>query len=188
MGLAVRLWHGISTELFYHVEISYPVKTLVTWRNDQSLLGLILKAFPRSGSLIPSHGRRLDSAITAVSLEEVRVITCSFTSNLQDHLQLVGIGKYRTLYVSPRKPFLDHAIGATSSASIPQEFAAETLRALDILFPADDLETRKLLLQADRLLLASRSSRSFHHPGLELDSLCFRGANDSNLGLVPEVS
>lgn len=121
------------------------------WSEDTSLLDLVTSLFKRSDWNPDRREGRLHVHFTAANMERFCGLEVQETSSLADHLRLDHVpyglkGRKTTVSVfQHRHVLLAHreAIRANTSP-FPDGLIGETLETLDLLFPADDPDSREI--------------------------------------------
>ncbi|KAI4692285.1 uncharacterized protein J4E84_003254 [Alternaria hordeiaustralica] len=147
MELAVRLWLGIHV---YSNEspnlLKNPMDTCVPWADDQSLGEAIAVHFSQKAKAAQSvQNRPLDMSFTAMGLKNTHRLDLLWTDNLVDHLKLEGSTGDRRLFIYKQKTCLVNHRDEPTSTIVSKDVLNETIRTLDLLFPAGDDQAREFL-------------------------------------------
>ena len=142
MDLTVRLWLAV------HIQSdSCPIGpalsdiTHTAWPENMSLKCTVWEIFDPGPLPAHVHYYHIDPSFTAKNLRKLCRIKIQWTGNLRDHLYFDRATS--TLYLFPHKVCLISHL--ESSAMLPVNFVAETVRTLDLLFPFGKKSTQKYL-------------------------------------------
>ncbi|WQF79167.1 hypothetical protein CDEST_04181 [Colletotrichum destructivum] len=136
---------------------------LLDWTADETLKGSVESHFARQRPVLQSGNTRLSRLFTARNLSRVGGMNVKWTTNLVDHLILADDD--RTVFLFHCASFLKFQ-KSCARGIFPEGLMEETIRTLTLLFPENDIHSRKWLKteidtkKLDRSLASCGSLRS----------------------------